>query len=106
MSRKNSVPVSIRRYKEDVYAVLCRSIYYKNSSQVRCLWLDDQGRLREGVVGILDALEADPIVEWEVPQFCRALERHFGRRIRNRLDWKQDVAERIRTGEGVEQWEL
>ena len=97
MARKNSIPVSLRRYKNYVYAVLIRSVYYRDSVRVKCLWLDDQGKLQEGIVGILDALDADPIVEWEVPRFCRALEKHLGRRIRNRLDWKQDVSEKIRT---------
>lgn len=103
MSRKGMIPVCLRAYKDDYFAVLCQSIYYKDSIQVKCAWLDGQGQLQEGVTGILDALEADAILVRDARDLWRALKKRFGR-VRNIVWWKEEVAERIKSGEGVDQW--
>jgi hypothetical protein len=100
---RGSTPVCIRAYKGQTFAVLCRSVRYKDSPCYRCVWLDDSGQLREGTIGVLDALEADPCVfDFDLPLWG-ALKKRFGM-VRNIPEWKEDVAERLKNGEAVVTW--
>ena len=74
---------------------------------MECFWLDDQGRLQEGFQGVFDALESDFILVRDARPLWRALKKRFHPiPIVNRTDWMLDLAELIRTGDGVLQWEL
>lgn len=86
-----AVTFSIRRYKEEVFAVRWDSRNPETGSY-RCFWLDDLGRLQEGSVGVRDALEADPIPVAQARPLWKALKARFGK-VRSRTDWKLEISE-------------
>ena len=100
---RGSTPVCIREYRGQTFAVLLRSGWYRDTICYKCLWLDASGQLREGSIGVLDALEGDPCVFDFDLLLWRALKRKFGK-VRNVPEWKEDVAERLKNGEAVVTW--
>ena len=88
--------VSLRGYtrpgqpRED-FLIICDSRNPQTGS-FRSYWLDSQGQLREGTMGVLDALESVPLYAAESPALWEAVKARFGR-LENRRDWKEEITD-------------
>lgn len=86
-----AVTFSIRRYHGEIFAVRWDSRNPETGSY-QCFWLDASGQLQEGLVGVRDALEADPIPVVLARPLWKALKERFGK-VRSRTDWKQEISD-------------
>ena len=86
-----AVTFSLRSYHGEVFAVQWHSRNPSTGSYV-CYWLDDQGRLQEGFIGVRDALEAEAVHTPQARALWVALKERFGK-VRSRTDWKKEIAE-------------
>lgn len=85
--------VSLRRYKGEDFLVVCNS-RNPSTGSYRAFWLDGQGALREGFMGVLDALEGVPIYAEDSRPLWDAVKALLGR-LENRRDWKVEISDAL-----------